>query len=209
MLPMRNPTSSNCEARSSGRAKEKGHRHSGASASSSGFDPNRSSLKTSQSRWNSGVRIISGVRGRWQVDGNGCDDPPGPRRHHGHLVGEKTASEIECVTRTVVVGSLHPDPLQAEIEPLAHHVVEGAEWFVEQKRLGLVDERPATATRCRMPPESWAGRAFSKPCSPTRAINSRMDVARPAALLISMGKRILSSTDRQAAMTSWKAMPIS
>ncbi len=64
------------------------------------------------------------------------------------------------------------------------------------------------ATRCRMPPESWAGLAFSKPCNPTSSIRPSI---RPGSGLIpatSSGTRMLEVTVRHGSRAaSWKAMP--
>ena len=79
----------------------------------------------------------------------------------------------------LVVGDEHEAHPQLALERLefALHLlteleVESAERFIEEKHLGFVDERPASATRCCWPPDIWLGLRFSRPASCTRPMAS-------------------------------------
>ena len=70
----------------------------------------------------------------------------------------------------LVVGDEHEAHPQLALERLefALHLlteleVESAERFIEEKHLGFVDERRASATRCCWPPDIWLGLRFSRP----------------------------------------------
>jgi hypothetical protein len=64
------------------------------------------------------------------------------------------------------------------------------------------------ATRWRMPPESWAGRALMNCSRPTSRMSSLMAPSLALAPLISRGSRTLAYTDRHGSRAaSWKAMP--
>ena len=74
--------------------------------------------------------------------------------------------------------------------------------------VGCTTRHRAIATRWRMPPDSCAGLAFSKPVSPTSSISPS---TRPGAGVIpatSNGSRMLPVTLRHgSSAASWKAMP--
>ena len=86
------------------------------------------------------------------------DDPGDPARAAGYItttrVERKTASEIECVTKTTVEPSSLPDREQLEVQALARHLVERAERLVHQQQRRLErqrarDRRRAAACRRR------------------------------------------------------------
>ena len=61
-----------------------------------------------------------------------------------------------------------------------------------------------------MPPDSWAGLAFSNPCSPTSPISSSTKPGSGVIPEISSGRRMFERTLRQGSSAeSWKAIPSS
>ena len=67
----------------------------------------------------------------------------------------------------------------------------------------------AMATRWRIPPESWAGLAFSNPPSPTSSTSSATASGSWRRPTSSRASRMLAATDRQGSSDgSWKATPM-
>ena len=56
-------------------------------------------------------------------------------------VERKTASGIECVTKTIVEPTRVPDAQQLEVQPLTRHLVQGAERLVHQQQRRVERER--------------------------------------------------------------------
>ena len=101
----------------------------------------RTSATSSKKR---GCSRVSAVRG-W---GRSTSTTPVIRPGRGDItttrVERKTASEIECVTKTIVLPSRLPDPQQLHVQPLARHLVERAERLVHQQ-----ERRARTRARAR------------------------------------------------------------
>ena len=73
---------------------------------------------------------------------------------------------------------------------------------------GRTTRARAMETRCRMPPDSWAGLAFSNPSSPTSRTSSATSSRSPGRPATSRGSAMLSTTERHgSSAASWKAMP--
>ena len=102
----------------------------------------RSSSRTCvTSSKNRGSSRVSAVRGGRQVDVDDAGDAAGPGLITTTRVERKTASEIECVTKTTVDGELLPDREQLEVQALPGHLVERAERLVHQQQRRLEGKR--------------------------------------------------------------------
>ena len=93
------------------------------------------------SAWNSGLRIMSGVRGRGRSMSMISLIRPGPRAHHRDLVGEEDRLVDAVGDQQRGRRLLGPDAQQLEVEVLPGHVVERAERLVEQQHRGLERQR--------------------------------------------------------------------
>ena len=108
----------------------------------------------------------------------------------------RTASRTLWVTKTMVRRRLLPDPFELVVQEVARDRVERAERFVHQEDVGVLGEARASATRCRMPPESSCGRLSAKPprCTtveqlarPRRALDLRTPRSRSASSTLPAG----------------------
>ena len=113
-----------------------------------------------------------GVRGRGRSIVTTSTTRPGRGLITATTSERKTASAMPCVTISVVAGfsvQIRSSSTFSRCRVMSSSAPNGSSSSITD---GLTTRQRAIATRCRMPPDSWAGLAFSKPCSPTRAIRS-------------------------------------
>ena len=151
---------------------------------------------------------MSGVRGRGRSIGTTSATRPGRGLITATTSDRNTASAMPWVTISVVAGfsvQIRSSSTFSRCRVMSSSAPNGSSSSIT---VGLTTRQRAIATRCRMPPDSCAGLAFSKPCSPTSSIRSSI---RPGSGLIpatSSGSRMLLVTVRHgSSAASWKAMP--
>ena len=134
--------------------------------------PKRSSEAWSCRAWNSGVRIMSGVRGRGRSMSMTSLIRPGRALITATWSERKIASEMPWVTISVVAGfsvQIRSSSRLSRWRVMSSRAPNGSS---SSSTDGLTTSERAIETRCRMPPESWPGLAFSKPSRPTSVISS-------------------------------------
>ena len=121
----------------------------------------------------------------------------------------KTASVIECVTSRVVgmcSVQIRSSSMLSRCLVMSSSAPNGSS---RSSTCGSSASARAMATRCRMPPESWAGFASSNPLRPTSRTRSpitALSARRPA---IWSGNAMFAVTVRHgSSAASWNAMPV-
>ncbi len=122
--------------------------------------------------WKAWPRISSAVRGRGRSTGMQATIVDGRCDITTISSASSTASSIECVTSNVVV--TRSIQIRCSSMFILRRVISSSAPNGSSSRStrGSVTRARAIATRWRMPPDRWRGRAFSKSSSPTSLMRS-------------------------------------
>ena len=113
---------------------------------------------SSATAWNSGLRVISAVRGRGRSTGTEATIVDGRGDITTISSASSTASSIECVTSRVVVSfsiQIRCSSMFMRRRVIASSAPNGSS---SSRTVGSVTRARAMATRWRMPPDSWRAR---------------------------------------------------
>ena len=155
-----------------------------------------------------GCASSSGVRGRGRSTGMRATIRPGRGLITATTSARNTASAIEWVTSRVVVARSVQIRCSSRLRRWRVISSRAPNGSSSSRICGSTTRARAMATRWRMPPDSWAGRALVNCSRPTSEMRSRMADSGTLTPLISSGSRMLVRTDRHGSSAeSWKAMP--
>ena len=151
---------------------------------------------------------MSGVRGRGRPIGTtsltrpGRGSSPRPRR-----TGIPPPRSVVTIRSSPVPDQIRSNSMFSRWRVMSSSAPNGSS---RRRTVGFRIRQRAIATRCRMPPESWAGLARSNPERPTSEIRSWIRPGSGWTPPSSSGSGMLLVTDRQGrSAASWKAMPSS
>ncbi len=153
--------------------------------------------------WNSALARVSSVARARQRHIDQRLEPARVRRHHGDAVGEehRLVDRVRDENDGASLGGrtvLSPDSQQLVLEDDAGLRVERGQRLVHQQHLGLQSTmRRASATRWRMPPESWCGYFISEPVRPTSSMQLRTRRSRAFGVEVAPGRSVAQRRTRR------------
>ena len=151
---------------------------------------------------------MSGVRGRGSSIGTQAATRPGRGVITATTSDSSTASLIAWVTSSVVTARACQMRCSSRLSRCLVMSSSAPNGSSSSSTFGSTTRERAIATRWRMPPDSWAGRAFSNPSRPTSLIRSCTADGATLSPEISSGSRMLAATERQGSSAlSWNAIP--
>ena len=154
------------------------------------------------------MRISSGRRGRGRSICTTSAMRPGRGLITATTSDRNAASEMAWVTISVVAGrsvQIRSSSMFSRCRVMSSSAPNGSSSSIT---VGCTARQRAMATRWRMPPDSCAGLAFSKPVRPTSSIRSGISPGSGLIPATSSGSRMFAITLRHGSRAaSWKAMP--